>query len=385
MAYLDYNGLKTFWNNIKNKLAGKQDKLTFDSTPTASSTNPVTSGGVKSALDAKANLASPTFTGTPKAPTAAAGTNTTQIATTAFVKTAVGNSSTNLDIFKTVKVGDTSVSAANNADTLTIEAGNNVTITPDATNKKVTITATDTTYSAATQSENGLMSSTDKKKLDEIAAGAEVNVVKSVDTTAGTSGISLSLTSGKLDVTITSGSVASGNANFVTGGTVYSASSPLAPKASPTFTGTPKAPTANAGTSTEQIATTAFVSTAVGAVTTSSLGAVPTSEKGVANGVATLDANGLVPTNQLPSFVDDVIEAYARSGQTALSKNWLATGSASGTVIDPEAGKIYVLMADSGTYTANSQFRWGGTAYVKLNDGGVSAITNAEIDSITNN
>ena len=36
----------------------------------------------------KADLASPTFTGTPSAPTATAGTNTTQIATTAFVKTA---------------------------------------------------------------------------------------------------------------------------------------------------------------------------------------------------------------------------------------------------------------------------------------------------------
>lgn len=38
-----------------------------------------------------ARLASPTFTGTPAAPTAAAGTNTTQIATTAFVGTAVAN------------------------------------------------------------------------------------------------------------------------------------------------------------------------------------------------------------------------------------------------------------------------------------------------------
>lgn len=37
----------------------------------------------------RAPLASPTFTGTPKAPTAAAGTNTTQIATTAFVTSAV--------------------------------------------------------------------------------------------------------------------------------------------------------------------------------------------------------------------------------------------------------------------------------------------------------
>lgn len=41
-------------------------------------------------ISGKANLASPTFTGTPKAPTASAGTNTTQIATTAFVQTAVG-------------------------------------------------------------------------------------------------------------------------------------------------------------------------------------------------------------------------------------------------------------------------------------------------------
>ena len=38
-------------------------------------------------------LGSPAFTGTPTAPTAAAGTNTTQIATTAFVQTAVNNSS----------------------------------------------------------------------------------------------------------------------------------------------------------------------------------------------------------------------------------------------------------------------------------------------------
>ena len=42
----------------------------------------------------KANKNSPEFTGTPKAPTAAAGTNTTQIATTAFVQSAVVAAST---------------------------------------------------------------------------------------------------------------------------------------------------------------------------------------------------------------------------------------------------------------------------------------------------
>lgn len=44
---------------------------------------------VKDSLDLKAPLASPALSGTPTAPTAAAGTNTTQIATTAFVQSAV--------------------------------------------------------------------------------------------------------------------------------------------------------------------------------------------------------------------------------------------------------------------------------------------------------
>lgn len=47
-----------------------------------------TTAFVTAAANLKANLASPTFTGTPAAPTATAGTSTTQLATTAFVTTA---------------------------------------------------------------------------------------------------------------------------------------------------------------------------------------------------------------------------------------------------------------------------------------------------------
>lgn len=54
--------------------------------------------GLQAALDVKATLASPTFSGTPKAPTAAAGNNTTQIATTAFVTAALSTFGTNLQI-----------------------------------------------------------------------------------------------------------------------------------------------------------------------------------------------------------------------------------------------------------------------------------------------
>jgi hypothetical protein len=49
---------------------------------------------IASAVSSKADTASPTFTGTPLAPTAAGGSNTTQIATTAFVKAAVDTGDT---------------------------------------------------------------------------------------------------------------------------------------------------------------------------------------------------------------------------------------------------------------------------------------------------
>lgn len=58
-----------------------------------STTALATTAFVTTADNLKANLASPTFTGTPAGPTATAGTNTTQLATTAFVETAVPNAS----------------------------------------------------------------------------------------------------------------------------------------------------------------------------------------------------------------------------------------------------------------------------------------------------
>ena len=78
--------------------------------------------------------------------------------------------------------------------------------------------------------------------------------------------------------------------------------------------------------------------------TAADVGAIPTSSKGAANGVAELDANGLVPTSQLPSFVDDVLEYSSKSA-------FPATG---------ETGKIYVALDTNLTY------RWSGTAYVEI-------------------
>ena len=118
---------------------------------------------------------------------------------------------------------------------------------------------------------------------------------------------------------------------------------------------------------------------------TAASNAIPATQKGAANGVCPLDANSKIDTQYLPSYVDDVVEAYIRSGQTALSSTWLATGSASGTVITPQTGVIYIIMNGNTTYPTNSEFRWGGTAYVPIYDGGATEMTNSEMDTATSN
>lgn len=100
---------------------------------------------------------------------------------------------------------------------------------------------------------------------------------------------------------------------------------------------------------------------------------IDSSKIGVKNGVASLGKDGKVPSAQLPSYVDDVIEIQkvvdAKAniptsglviGQlfyaTAEKKLFKATSeTAVDTGSDPEAGKIYIAIADN-----NKQYRWGG-------------------------
>lgn len=67
-------------------------------------------------------------------------------------------------------------------------------------------------------------------------------------------------------------------------------------------------------------------------------------EKGHPGGLAELDESGRVPSSQLPSYVDDVVEYSSRS-------DFPATG---------ESGKIYVAT------DTNLAYRWGGTEYVEI-------------------
>lgn len=78
----------------------------------------------------------------------------------------------NQNAFSNITVGETTIVADTATDTLTLAAGSNVTITPDAENDQITIAAKDTTYGTATTSANGLMTSAMVSKLNGIAEGA---------------------------------------------------------------------------------------------------------------------------------------------------------------------------------------------------------------------
>ena len=77
---------------------------------------------------------------------------------------------------------------------------------------------------------------------------------------------------------------------------------------------------------------------------------VKRSEMGAADGVATLDSSGKIPSAQLPGFVDDVEEAETK-------EDFPETG---------ESGKLYVETSTNKTY------RWSGSQYTEITNGGLA-------------
>ena len=95
---------------------------------------------------------------------------------------------------------------------------------------------------------------------------------------------------------------------------------------------------------------------------TNALGFTPedASKKGQANGYASLDSGGKVPSSQLPSYVDDVKEYANLAG-------FPATG---------ESDKIYVAV------DTNKAYRWGGSVYVEISasPGSTDSVTEGSIN-----
>lgn len=88
------------------------------------------------------------------------------------------------------------------------------------------------------------------------------------------------------------------------------------------------------------------------------VGAIPTTDKGANSGVAELDANGKVPSAQLPSFVDDVVEGYYKAADDRFYEE-----STYETLITPTEGKSWVDVS------TNKSYRWTGSVYVRVDEG----------------
>lgn len=208
----------------------------------------------QAALDAKANLNSPVFTGTPVLPntttgvTQSVGNNSTLLATTGFVQSAMVNANV-VDADATTKgkvqlAGDLGGTAS--SPTIARLQGATLSAASPTTGQVLKYNGTAWVPDAVVLAEAqtlGLVGST----LTISGTGSSVTLPSIADAT--------SLTTGKIQL-----------AGDLSG----TATSPTVPGlllksnlASPTFTGIPLAPTASSGTNTTQIATTGFVQTAL--------------------------------------------------------------------------------------------------------------------------
>ena len=245
-------------------------------------------------LDLKANIVSPTLSGTPLAPTAATGTNTTQIATTAFVNDEIQNDSSSINTANTLVRRNASGNFA--AGTITAAlSGNASTATALQTGRTIAMTG-DVTWTSG--SFNGSANVT--------AAGTLANT----GVTAGTYR-----------------SVTTDAKGRITAGTN---------------------PTTVSGYGLTDVYTKTQNDTSLALK-------INNSEKGVANGVSTLDANGKVVLTQIP---DSVLGQLEYQGVWNLATMPTAT----------QKGQYWIVSVSGNGYAVGDWAVWNGVAFDKVDN-----------------
>lgn len=267
-------------------------------------TNPTTLSGY--GITDAALIASPTFTGVPAAPTASPGTNTTQLATTAFVA-ALG--ALKADLASPTFTG-TAVFALSRGN------GSMASVYPTYTNGwalgynqsngggEVNLL----TQKGAGSSGGIRISAIDTAGalIRNLLTVTEAGVATFPGTVSGTQLIS-TIATGTSPLSVTSTTVNTNlNADMVDGiqGT------DLAPLASPALTGVPTAPTAAGGTNTTQIATTAFVLLLLASPTFTGTPAAPTA-------ALTTSTTQIATTDFVQKAVQNAASKYIAAGGTA--------------------------------------------------------------------
>jgi len=286
------------------------------------------SSSVTNSLALKAPLASPSLTGTPTAPTASSGTNTTQLATTQFVTTAVGNVSFSVGDLSNAQITSISddevlqynsstskwinrtLSEAGIASISSLTSHTSSTSNPHSVTKSQvglgnvdneskatmfsspTFTGTVTIPTPASSDNSTKAASTAFVKAQSYITSSFVSISNATDVHLSSisdgeilvydnsdsrfenrtlSEVGIATTSSLSSHTASTGNPHSVNAEQVGLGNVTNESKATM-FANSTFTGTPVAPTPSAGNNTTRLATTAFVTTAIGNITASDVG-----------------------------------------------------------------------------------------------------------------
>ena len=303
---------------------------------TADTAKPV-STATQTALDLKAPLASPALTGVPTAPTATAGTNTTQVATTAFVGTAVSN---------------LVASAPAALDTL---------------NELATALGNDASFSTTITNSIGLKAPLASPTFTGTVSGITKSMVGlgSVDNTADTAKPISTATQTALDLKLASATAAS----------------TYAPLASPTFTGTATIPTltltnpltvANGGTGLSSLGT--GVSTFLATPTSANFAAMITNEDGSGNVVLSEIATSAQTASYTLVLADrgKLVEMNVGSANTLTVPLNSSVAYPVGTQIDIlQVGSGQTTVAATAGVTVNAtpglkiRAQWGGATLIK--------------------
>lgn len=288
-------------------------------------------------------------------------------------KTKLGTVATNaqVNVIETIKVNNTAQTVTGKAVNISVP-----TKLTDLTNDGNFVT--DASYSHIDNN----YTDAEKSKLAAIASNAQVNVIETIKV----NGAAQTVTSKAVNITVpTQLSALENNAGFITiadvpegaaattttpkmdgtaavgselafarGDHVHPIDTSRAPLASPTFTGTPNAPTASSGTNTTQIATCAFVNTAVS---------------------VKADASTVYTKSEIDS---KLAGAMNYKGTKATVAALPSTGNAT--------GDVWHVTADGGEYA------WNGTAWEELGsvidlsgyveDSDLGLATTAEIDAL---
>jgi YVTN family beta-propeller protein len=325
--------------------------------------------GLDSALATKAPLASPALTDTPTAPTAAVGTNTTQIATTAFVKTAIDNhhapaSADHDDRYYTEAEVDAALSGkaptAHDHASITGNAGSasklqtarTISLTGNVSgsvsfdgsaNATITTTVADDSHNHVIANVDGLQTALDgKSNTGHGHAIGDVSGLQSALDGKSSTSHNHDSTYAPLGHVGTGGgahanAIASGAAGFMTG----------ADKA--------KLDGIQAGAINQTAADTRYEQI---------------SRKGAANGYPSLGADGKIPSSQLPAIA--IVDTFVVNTQAAM----LALSAQKGDVaVRSDLNKTFILQAEPASTLANWQEMLTPTDAVLSVNGKTGAVT----------